>query len=525
MSSTRLASTAFLAPSALYADFLSRFGRVAGFYDYAPCEADSYRRAAAAIDYPAGRRAALAAALERRNGPSPALEALSRPGTVVVTTGQQVGLFSGPAYTIYKALTAAKLARRLTELGIAAVAVFWLATEDHDFEEVCSAWVFDHEQRPAQIAVPCAHSGPRVAGRIPVQGEPAAALAGALGELPYAGEVARMAAAAYQEGRTLGEAFAALLGSLLGRYNLLLLDPLDAAIRELAAPLVAQAVDAAPDLLAALLRRNQELAAAGYHAQVHVEAGQAPFFLLDGDSRLALRREGGHYVSKQARYTVAELRARAERLSPSALLRPVVADYLMPTAASVVGPAETAYMAQSQVLYHALLGRMPVLVPRAGFTILDGRAAKLLARYGLTLDEVLAGQEALAAAIAARLVPRELEQSLDAAESETRSALETLRSALKAFDPTLAAALDNSRARMLYQLAKIRRKTARECARRHERSALETAYLSNLIYPQRRLQERFYSILPFLARHGLDFVDRLYENVEVDFPDHRILTA
>lgn len=517
MSSACVPTTVLPAPSALYADFLSRFDRVARFYDYPPCAEDSYRRAAEAIDYPGERRAALAAALARRNAGNPALAALARPETLVVTTGQQVGLFGGPAYTIYKALTAAKLARRLTERGLPAVAVFWLATEDHDFEEVRTAWVFNHEQRPARLEVAAVSGAPRVVGGMPVSGNPAAQLADALGELPFAEEVIERATAAYQDGRSFGEAFAALIGSLLGGYNLLLLDPLDPAIRSLAAPLLAKAVDAAPDLVAALSRRGEELAAAGYHAQVHVEQDSALLFLLDGERRLPLRRD--------ARYNAAELRDQAERLSPNALLRPVVADYMMPTVATVLGSAETAYMAQSQVLYHALLGRTPVMVPRAGFTVLDARAAKLMARYGLELGDVLAGEGSLAAAIAARLVPPALEEALASAERDTADALNRLRGGMDAFDLTLGAALEKSRAKILYQLAKVRRKTARECARRDERAAAETAHLANLIYPHRHLQERLYSILPFLARHGLAFVGRLYENVELDRPDHCILTA
>ncbi|MCE5306185.1 MAG: bacillithiol biosynthesis cysteine-adding enzyme BshC [Acidobacteriales bacterium] len=525
MSSTCIPYTALTAPSALYADFLSDFANVARFYDYPPCAAESYARAAAVIDYPDERRAALVAALERRNGANPALTALARPGTVVVTTGQQVGLFSGPAYTIYKALTAAKLVRRLTENGIPAVAVFWLATEDHDFEEVRSCWVFDHEQRPKCLEVVPDSTAPRVVGSIPVAGDPAAGLAEALGELPFAKEVAALVSDAYRDGRPFGDAFAALLAALLPGYDLLLLDPLDPAIRALAAPMLARAVEVAPELLAALARRGGELTAAGYHAQVHVEADHAPFFLLDGGRRLALRREGDVYASRDARYTTSDLGDLAARLSPNALLRPVVADYLMPTVATVLGPAETAYMAQSQVLYHALLGRTPVMVPRAGFTVLDARAAKLMARYGLELNDVLEGEEALAAKIASRLVPPALDRSLAAAEQETTEVLDRLRPGVGAFDATLGAALEKSRAKILYQLAKIRRKTARESARRDQRAAGETVHLANLVYPHRHLQERFYSILPFLARHGLDLIGRLYENVQVDRPDHRILMA
>ena len=128
--------------SQLFADFAYHFDRVAHFYQHDPHDPESFERAAAQIQYPDDRRAAIVAALRAQNGDSENLRRLAQPGTVAVVTGQQVGLFSGPAYTIYKAMAAAQVAMQLTARGIPAVPVFWLATEDHDFAEVNHAWVF-----------------------------------------------------------------------------------------------------------------------------------------------------------------------------------------------------------------------------------------------------------------------------------------------------------------------------------------------------------------------------------------------
>ena len=136
-------------------------------------------------------------------------------------------------------------------------------------------------------------------------------------------------------------------------------------------------MEAAPDLTAAVLERNRELAAAGYHAQVHVEEQTSFVFLLENGKRLALRRNGDEYVLNGRRFTTQELAARAESLSPNAILRPVVQDSMLPTVAYIGGPAEIAYLAQSSAIYERLLGRMPVAVPRTGFTILDERTDKL----------------------------------------------------------------------------------------------------------------------------------------------------
>src|SRR6516225_3725009 len=134
--------------SRLFADFSYNFDRVARFYRHNPNDPESFRAAAGEVQYPEDRRAAIVRALRPQNGDSESLSRLAEPGTVAVVTGQQVGLFGGPAYTIYKALTAVRLARDLSGQGIPAVPVFWLASEDHDFPEVSLAWTFDASHRP-----------------------------------------------------------------------------------------------------------------------------------------------------------------------------------------------------------------------------------------------------------------------------------------------------------------------------------------------------------------------------------------
>jgi bacillithiol biosynthesis cysteine-adding enzyme BshC len=494
--------------SRLFLDFTYHFDRVAQFYPHDPHQPSSLAAAAAELKYPDDRRAAMARALERQNGPGETLTRFAQPGTLAVVTGQQVGLFSGPAYTIYKALTAAKLAAKLTAAGIPAVPVFWLATEDHDFAEVNHVWSFDASHQPLkfQIDLPAEANGrQRPVGGIAVERPPIDELRKSLAGFAHADEVIAAVEAAYTPGATMGSGFRALLKTLLAPLGLLFLDPLDPAVRAISAPLVADALVAAPELKRALLERNKDLAAAGYHAQVHLEEKTSLFFLLENGERVSLKRKDNEY---------GELRDRAAEISPNALLRPVVQDYLLPTVAYIGGPAELAYFAQSVVLYDRLLGRMPVVASRAGFTLLDARAAKLLARYRLSLPDTLVDPDALRERIAHALVPDSVDHAFtDAAERVSRQ-LDGLRTELERFDHTLAAALENGRRKIQYQMEKTRRKIARE-----------TRFLIGSLFPQHHLQERFYSILPFLAQHGLDLVDRLYDTVELDCPDHRVVTV
>jgi bacillithiol biosynthesis cysteine-adding enzyme BshC len=509
--------------SRLFADFSYHFDRVARFYRHDPHDPESLARAAAEIAYPDDRRAALVDALraqETHAGGSvgESLRRLAQPGTVAVVTGQQVGLFSGPAYTVYKALTAARVARQLTDQGTPAVPVFWLATEDHDFAEVDHAWVYDASGEPVQLKLQGANGNtrPRPVGGIEIPAPPLETLRAALEGLPFAGEVIEAVAHAYHPGATMGSGFRALLRRLLGALDLIYLDPLDPAIRKIGAPFMAEALRRTPELKSGLMDRNRELANAGYHAQVHLDAKTSLFFLLEKGERATLRLKDSDF---------AELASRAEQVSPTALLRPVWQDYLLPTAAYVGGPGELAYLAQSHVVYERLLGRMPVVMSRASFTVLDPRSAKLLERFRIPLAQAFTPEEALKERIAQVLVPDKIQDALRRTTAEVERQIGALSSELETFDPTLSAALAKSRAKILYQLEKMRRKTAREQLRQDARAAADAHHLAQTVYPHRHPQERFYSILPFLAQHGMDLVERLYGAADPACRDHRVFTV
>jgi bacillithiol biosynthesis cysteine-adding enzyme BshC len=502
--------------SRLFADFTYHYDRVARFYRHNPHDPAQIEAAVAELNYPDERRAAMVRALAAQNGESESLRRLAQPGTVAIVTGQQVGLFSGPAYTVYKAITAARLARDLTDRGIPAVPIFWLATEDHDFAEVNHVWMFDAASQPVRLQAPGELNGrPRPVGGIVLDHPPLDELTALLTAFPHGDEVAALVRDAYQPGATMGAAFHALLKNLLGKLNLLFLDPLDPAVRQIAAPLVAEALASAPELKASLLERNRELEAAGYHAQVHLEEKTSLFFLLQNGERVPLRRNDSDF---------SDLRDRAAEVSPNALLRPVVQDYLLPTVAYIGGPAELAYFAQANVIYERLLGRMPVIMARTSFTLLESRTEKLLRRYRLSVPDTFVEPGHLKERIARVLVPESVERAFaDATDGLTHN-IDCLQRELEHFDPTLAASLTKARAKMLYQLDKTRRKIESETMRRDERASADAVYLSSLLYPQRHLQERFYSILPFLAKHGLDLIDRLYDAAQIDCPDHHVLT-
>ena len=322
MESACLRHTEIPHTSALFSDFQYHFDKVARFYAHNPHDSRSYAAAAREIAYPDDRRAALVAALRASNSETASLDLLARPGTVAVVTGQQVGLFSGPAYTIYKALTAVRLAAQLSEQGIPAVPMFWLATEDHDVAEVNHAFVFGPDHRPIQLSVDCERrirapsgrdSDRRAAGGWPARGAgwfSARRRSGGDGARRLSGRCnfwQRLSARCWS-GCWRGGACCSSI-----RW----MNPYGAWLRRLLQETVRQ--DEA--LHAKLIERGQQLESAGYHAQVHVEAKTSLVFLLDRERRATLRRQNGEYASERTKI----FRERADRSRGTIVTQCVVA--------------------------------------------------------------------------------------------------------------------------------------------------------------------------------------------------------
>lgn len=504
----------------LFGDFLYHFDKVSRFYHKHFSESADWHKAAEEIEYPEERRCRLIEALREQNGNSPSLTKLARPGTVAVVTGQQVGLFGGPAYSLFKALTAVKLAAQLEEFGIPAVPVFWLATEDHDLAEVDHAWIFDEHASIKKISLSTTTATGGPVGDVKLNGIPWPELRSALGELPFANEIVAQLEASYCPGATMGSAFHTFFRGVVKDLGLLFVDPLVPANRAITAPFLADAVQHIDQVIPALRERDQDLAEGGYHAQVHVEQDTSLLFLIENGKRMALRYKDGRFGAKDHSYSAEELREKSLQLSPNALLRPVMQDYLLPTIAYVGGPSEIAYMAQAEVLYRMLLGRMPVIFPRNSYTLLDGKAEKLLQRYRLATPQLLGPQELIESRISASLVPPEMLEEFRSVRSAVDGALAKFQSRLTEFDPTLEDSAHKSATKIRYQLEKLSRKTAKEAMRRDVQATRAARYLTNLVYPHRHLQERFYSIVPFLAKYGPGLPERLLNETQLVCPDH-----
>ncbi len=455
--------------------------------------------------------------------------------SVAVVSGQQVGLFTGPLYTIYKALSAVKLAGCLTQRGTEAVPVFWLATEDHDWAEVQTAEFIGCDGRLASTALPTEmHEEGAPVGSVVLDervGETIQRLLDVLPTTEFSPELSELVRDAYRPGHTYGEAFARLMTALVGCYGLILLDPLDERLKRLAAPLYAEAARRAPEIASALEARSGALEQAGYHAQVHTSADAFPLFLQeDGVHRTAIARTAeGRYRAKDAKseYTTEELAAWAAReparFSPNVTLRAVVQDYLLPTVAYFGGAAEIAYFAQTAEVYRLLERPVTPILHRASMTIVERRAGRTLERYGLRLEDFFAGSDSVIARVVEEYLGAETARTFDQTDANINRALGELQEQLRRIEPTLATALATGQRKINHQLEGLRARFHRAQMARNRAAyrQLERAFAA--LYPEKTLQERRLNITSFAARHGRYVVDWIYDAIDLGSVEHQIV--
>jgi len=407
----------------LFLEYLDHFEKVKSFYFHPPAMT-AVTRVARKLDYPGERRAEVSTILRRQNAALGAgaetqsnLDRLEK-GAVAVVSGQQVGLFSGPAYSVYKALTAIQIAEELTRSGIPAVPIFWMATEDHDLDEVRHTTWFD-KGKLVRFELLAIAEAARPVGRISLgaQVEPLAQEAAELLTNQGSDLLAQYLFESYRPEETYGNAFGKLFARLFAQHGLILMDPLDEGLHKVAAPLYQHALAERDALNEKLLQRGKDLDRAGFDAQVKVAARSTLLFRMDEGVRQVITASADKFQSGEKTWEREELvhktHIEPEHFSPNALFRPVVQDYLLPTAAYIAGPAEIAYFAQSEVVYRHLLGRMPVILPRAGFTLVDAKATKLLRRYGLTVEDVWAGSQGLRHKMERQSVPGSLSKDFE----------------------------------------------------------------------------------------------------------------
>jgi bacillithiol biosynthesis cysteine-adding enzyme BshC len=523
--------TAIPHTSKLFSDYLSQSPQIRKFY---PHPTDQAHIAALARTVPAGteihRR--VADVLERQNLAWGASDAVLRniqrlrDGAHAVVTGQQVGLFGGPLLAFLKVASTLALAQRLEASGVPCVPVFWMASEDHDLDEVNQALLLTQDLNLAPL-------------KAETEGDRGAPVA----NIRFAGDTGNLVARAaeilgdslasdylresYLEGETLSNAYARLYTRIFAEHGLIILDPADEELHRIAAPLFVEAIRRTPELDEGLLARNRELVAAGYHEQVKVTNLSTPLFAVVDGVRVPVHPANGQFSVSTERFSPEELvrriEARPQDFNANVLLRPVLQDYWLPTLAYFGGPAEVAYFAQVAVVYEKLLGRVTPVLPRLSATLISPRMERLLEKYEVELPELFHGETELRDCIAARSLPEQLKDDFLKGKLAAEEAMQRISESLARLDPTLIRAANRATSKMLYQVSRLERRAAAAELRRNEVIARHAAQIENSLYPRKTLQEREISGIYFYAKYGPSLIDQLIELAQAPCPEHKIL--
>jgi len=431
--------------------------------------------------------------------PGPGRDRLASGDVLVVTTGQQPGLFTGPLYTIYKALSAAALARCLeAERKIPVVPVFWVAGDDHDFAEANHASVLNAAGEVVRIVL---RERPADAPMLPLFREPcgpeiAAALEQLRATLPnteFKAEVLTWLETAYRPDTNLADACAEALNRLLGARGIAVFRAHDPAAKRAAAPFLVRALDVQlPDGLSPVL--------------VEGSAGRDRLRSGGGGDASVTRRSGERFTPEALKRIAAE---SSERLSPNVLLRPVIEAALFPTVAYAAGPGELEYLPDAAPLY-AHLGVTPQTpVPRWSGVLLESRVEKVLERYGLTPADFAGPPGALEARLARDAVPPEIADTLVRLRADLDLHYQRLGTEVARVDQTLERTVQSARNAALAGTHDVEKKLVASLRRANETLAGQLARARAALAPEAKPQERVLTAASFLVRYGPGLVDAI----------------
>jgi bacillithiol synthase len=522
----------------LFVDLLAYTPSVQPFYPRSTQFRDWVQEEAANLRYDQSRRQRVADIVERQNqswGASAKTLAnidRLRKGAAALVTGQQVGLFGGPMFDIYKALTAVKLANEATSAGVDCVPVFWLATYDHDLAEVNHV-VLPGAEGALQTLTTTSQGVPNApVGNVRL-GDEILPIVDRAATLLGDNEITNLLRETYRPGETLGSAFARFFARLFADWGVIVLDASDAELHRIAEPIYRSAIERADELAAALLARGQALEAAGYHQQVKVTPSSVLVFAAQNGARTAIHRRQSENqfvigLDEQSEkltqdQLLARLSATPEQFSPNVLLRPIVEDYLLPTLAYTGGPAEAAYFAQSAVVYEKLLGRVTPVIPRFSATLVEPKMQRLLEKHGASVPDVFAGPETLQQQLAAHSLPKDLQSAFENSKQLLDTQFAAVSEKLARLDRTLVDAAETARSKIRYQLERLYSQAARAESQKGELIGRHAEILSNALYPEKGLQERTIGGAYFMARYGRELLRQIYDSYQTGCPDHQIL--
>lgn len=503
-------------------DFLTDYRQ--GTADLLACFAqapkDLWNKSTTKNDWPAG----LADDVRKYNADRGLAREISATAPVLVT-GQQPGLFTGPLYTIYKAVSTIKLARLHAErTGVPALPIFWIGADDHDFDEACATHYLSRRHTVETLSyTPTADIAGRCMYRVPI--EPALhAMAETLAADTNGSEdtaaVLQLLHDTLNAATSLSDWYARLIGRLFQDTPLVLFTPELPAARRIAAEIFRREIEEPLDSTRLVNEGGAHLRTLGFEPQVIKSDEECSFFLeVDGRRRKVVWENNVFFLPEaDKKFTAADLRAILDaepaRFTANVALRCIMQQSLFPTRAYVAGPGELAYWAQLKPLFDRYSLPMPVVYPRAQCLLTTIKVNKLRTKLGLTLAELAHSEEDAVTLAMQRAGAHPMLGRVQQSQKTVRAELDALTKALEPTAATASQMLPALQTELDRGFARIERALLVADETKHTTVRQQVQRLANSLAPHRKPQERVFTVFSFLFEHGPGLIGRLMNEID-----------
>ncbi len=526
--------------SSLAHDYIYHYDKVAGFYNGDFRDIASYQHQADNVKTRHIERDKLTALLKEQNRQYGCSEEtvgninkLLHDQTGAVVTGQQVGLFSGPLYTIYKALTAVKLSEYLNQNCEACfIPIFWMASDDHDLAEINHINLFNKNNHIEQILYPSESAYNKTpVSDIYLTSEIENCIR-QLSDLTHDSEfkqkILSFLTEAYRPGRSIVEAFAQWMTQLFKSYGLIFIDANHPDLKALGEKVFyKEIVERSPSTKQAI-ETSQKLVHADYHTQIKLHEDILNIFLVEEERRTILFKDND-FVIKDTRKIFKEdellalLKNDPSLFSPNVMLRPIYQDTLLPTVAYIGGPSEIAYFAQMKGVYQSFGLPMPVIFPRKTGTLLEKKVKTVMDYYNLRIQDLWQTEDSIITEIVKKIIPDSIDMVLNTATTHLNQDFSSIKQEINAFDPSLKDTVDRTMRKILQQFQYLEKKTIQASKKRNQIVTEQLYKAKNNLFPNHPQQERIFNIVPYIIKYEYRLIDTLYQAFEINNHDHLIV--
>jgi bacillithiol synthase len=461
------------------------------------------------------------------------IEKLSKNNTLSVITGQQLGLFGGPLYTFYKIISAIKLSESLKEKfsQYNFVPVFWLEGDDHDFDEVRSINMMNDNNEIMSIGY---HDGATEeinrgsVGNLKFNNNINSVISGLdsiLRQSEFKTKVLELINSCYSEGKTFKEGFKKLIYHFFDEYGLVIFDPSDKRIKRLLKPVFKKEIQEFREHSNEIIKISA-LLEESYHAQV--KARPINLFMSEEDGRYLIEPAENEFrlKGKRRKYSLEAILEMIEnypeKFSANVLLRPICQDYLFKTACYIGGPSEISYFAQVIPLYQFFNIDQPIIYPRSSFTVIEKNILKVIDKYNLTYNDFFGEKDAIVERIIGNLSEVDVNNVFLNTDKDITLLMDSLKEKLFAIDNTLVDLTNKTRERIIHSINALKEKAEESQKRKHEVTIRQINRVANLLFPNSNLQERELNFIYFANKYGINIVQWMFNEIEIDRFEHQL---